>query len=196
RIETKGSSKEALVQTQAESGAGASSSANGTLDPQSKGPSQQELNAAQSNTADWLMSNHDYTGQRFVDLKQINRLNAASLRPACIYQAGDTKPFHNNPVVYHGVMYITTTYSTVALDATNCRARWRHDWKRKGVEVYPPNRGVAIKDGRVVRATTDGYLFALELETGKLLWERKVVASEKNEGSFNMAPMIYENLIL
>ena len=64
----------------------------GGSDPSSKGPSQQELNAAQSNSADWLMSNHDYTGQRYVELKEINRLNAASLRPACLYQAGDTKP--------------------------------------------------------------------------------------------------------
>src|SRR5262245_12414520 len=194
RIETQGSPKEGFIQPQAENEPGTSTtvkSANGT-----KGPSQEDLNAAQSNNADWLMSNHDYTGQRYTDLQQINRLNAPLLRPACIYQVGDTKPFHNNPVVYRGVMYITTTYSTVALDATNCRVRWRHDWRRKSTEVHPPNRGVAIKDGRVVRATTDGYLFALDLETGKLLWERKVVASEKNEGSFNMAPAIFEDLVL
>jgi len=199
KIETQGSLKEGFVQTPAEGDAGASAStkgAGGAPDPSSKGPSQQELNAAQSNSADWLMSNHDYSGQRYVDLKQINRLNAASLRPVCLYQAGDTKPFHNNPVVYRGVMYITTTYSTVAIDATNCRVKWRHDWRRKSVEVHPPNRGAAIKDGRVVRATTDGYLFALDIETGKLLWERKVVATEKNEGSFNMAPMIFEDLVL
>lgn len=196
KIEAQGSIKEGFVQAQADGAANASASASGAADPSSKGPSQQELNAAQSNTTDWLMSNHDYTGQRYVDLKQINRLNAASLRPVCLYQAGDTKPFHSNPVVYRGVMYITTTYSTIAIDATNCRMRWRHDWKRKSVEVYPPNRGAAIKDGRVVRATTDGYLFALDIETGKLLWERKVIAAEKNEGSFNMAPMIFENLIL
>jgi glucose dehydrogenase/cytochrome c5 len=203
KIEPQGSLKEGVIQTPTEGEANASPSSNnaggnagGAPDPSSKGPSQQELNAAQSNSADWLMSNHDYTGQRYVDLKEINRLNAASLRPACLYQAGDTKPFHNNPVVYRGVMYITTTYSTVAIDATNCRVRWRHDWRRKSVEIHPPNRGAAIKDGRVVRATTDGYLFALDIETGKLLWERKVVATEKNEGSFNMAPMIFENLVL
>jgi len=199
KIEPQGSLKEGFVQTQAEGEANATASTNGVggaHDPSSKGPSQQELNAAQSNAADWLMSNHDYTGQRYVDLKQINRLNAASLRPVCLYQAGDTKPFHNNPVVYRGVMYITTTYSTIAIDAANCQVKWRHDWKRKSVEVHPPNRGVAIKDGRVVRATTDGYLFALDIETGKPLWERKVIASEKAEGSFNMAPMIFENLVL
>src|SRR5262245_63405942 len=118
------------------------------------------------------MSSHYYTGQRFVYLKQINRLNAASLRPSCLYQAGDTKPFHNNPVVYRGVMYITTTYSTVAIDATNCRVKWRHDWRRKSVEVHPPNRGAAIKEGKVVRATTDGDVLALDIETGKPLRER------------------------
>ncbi len=194
KIETQGSSKEGFIQTRAESET--ATPTNGHLDPASKGPSQEELNTAASNAADWIMSNHDYTGQRYVDLKQINRLNASSLRPACMYQASDTKTFQTNPVVYRGVMYITTTYSTVALDATNCRVKWRHDWKRKSLEIYPPNRGAAIKDGRVVRATTDGYLFALDIETGKLLWERKVIATEKNEGSFNMAPMIFENLVM
>ena len=195
KIETQGSLKEDFIPAEGDNSASAGASKSAT-DPTTKGPSQQELNAAQSNSADWLMSNHDYTGQRYSDLKQINRLNAGSLRPTCMFQVGDTKPFHNNPVVYRGVMYVTTTYSTVAIDAANCRIKWRHEWRRKGVEVHPPNRGAAIKDGRVVRATTDGYLFALDIETGKPLWERKVVASEKNEGSFNMAPMIFEDLVM
>src|SRR6266508_2204522 len=186
KIEPQVSLKEGVVQTPAESGASASASTNGAggaPDPSSKGPSQQELNAASSNAADWLMSNHDYTGQRYVDLKQINRLNAASLRPVCLYQAGDTKPFPNNPVVYSGVMYSTTTSPTIAMDATNCRVKWRHNWKPKSVEVYPPNRGAAIKDGRVVRATTDGYLFALDIETGKPLWRFNTVPDDGEPGA-------------
>ncbi len=164
--------------------------------PSAKFPTQEELNAAGSNSNDWLMSNHDYSGQRFVDLKQITPNNAAQLRPTCMFQAGDTKPFHNNPVVYRGVMYVTTSTSTIALDAANCKVKWRHNWKPKSLEVHPPNRGVAIKDGRVVRATTDGYLFALNIETGQPLWERKVVDSAKGEGSFNMAPVIFEDTII
>lgn len=166
------------------------------LSPTSRFPTQEELNAAAGNTTDWLHSNHDYAGQRFVDLKQINAQNVAQLRPACIFQTGDTKPFHNNPLVYRGVMYITTTWSTIAIDAKTCKQRWRHDWKQKSLEIHPPNRGAAIKDGRIVRATTDGYLFALDLETGKPLWERKLISTEKNEGSFNIAPVIFENLVL
>ena len=196
KIEPQGSFKEVAINTPPSSDAKTTTAAGATLDPSSKGPSQEELNAAQTNTTDWLISNHDYSGQRYADLKQINQQNAASLRPACLYQASDTRAFHNNPIVYRGVMYITTPSSTIAIDATNCRVRWRHDRRSKSIEVWLPNRGVALKDGRLIRGTPDGYLLALDLETGKPLWERKVVASEKNEGGFNMAPTIFENLII
>ncbi|MFN0111284.1 MAG: PQQ-binding-like beta-propeller repeat protein, partial [Blastocatellia bacterium] len=164
--------------------------------PAAKFPTQTELNSAATNSTDWLVSNHDYGGQRFVDLKQINVRNASTLRPTCMYQASDIKAFHNNPLVYRGVMYLTTSTSTMAIDATNCKQKWRHNWRPRSIEVWPPNRGVAIKEGRVVRGTTDGYLFALDMETGKELWVKKVVDSSKNEGSFNMAPVIFENLVL
>jgi alcohol dehydrogenase (cytochrome c) len=199
KIEPQGSLKEGAIQTPAVGGANASASTNGAVgapDPSSKGPTQQELNAATSNAVDWLMSNHDYTGQRYIDLKQVNRLNAASLRPVCLYQAGDTKTFHGNPVVYRGVMYITTAYSTIAIDAASCRVKWRRDRKPKSPEIHAANRGPAIKDGKVVRTTPDGYLLALDIETGEPLWERKIIVTEKDEGTFNMAPMIFENLVL
>jgi alcohol dehydrogenase (cytochrome c) len=196
KIEPQSFAKDKMSVTQPEATAQANNSTKDGSPPSSGMPSQGELNAAQTNTTDWLVSNHDYSGQRFVDLKQINQQNVSTLRPACLYQIGDTKAFHTNPVVYRGVMYITTTWSTIALDAANCKVRWRHDWKPKSIEIWPPNRGVAIKDGRVVRATTDGYLFALDMETGKLLWEKKVVDTAKNEGSFNIAPVIFENLVI
>jgi alcohol dehydrogenase (cytochrome c) len=158
-------------------------------------PTQQELNAA-ADTTDWLMSNHDYGGQRFVDLKQINRQNVASLRPVAMYQAVDTNPFHTNPVVSGGSMYITVSDSTIALDAATLKVKWRSNRKPKGKEGWPMNRGVAIKDGLVVRGTHDGYLVALDAETGKVVWERALVDMTKHEGGFTMAPVIFEDLII
>lgn len=196
KIAPQGTSNSQLSDTQPTLAAKPPSPTSNSMAPSSNVPSQDELNAAQTNTTDWLSSNHDYSGQRFVDLKQINQQNVAMLRPSAIYQVGDTKAFHTNPIVYRGVMYITTTWSTIAIDATTGKLRWRHDWKPKSIEIWPPNRGVAIKEGRVVRATTDGYLFALDMATGKLLWEKKVVDAAKNEGSFNIAPVIFENLVL
>jgi len=140
------------------------------------GPTQAELDAAGEST-EWLLPNHDYAGQRYVDLKQITRDNAAQLRPLCIYQAGDTRGFQPNPLVYKGLMYITTVTSTIAIDAGTCMVRWRHDWRPKakeaaatiGTVVVNPfrSRGAALKDGTVVRSTSDGHLIALDASRGK-----------------------------
>ena len=74
--------------------------------------------------------------QRFVDVTRIDRQNVGSLRPVCLYQAGELRPFHTNPIVYRGTMYLTTSRSTIALDAVTCRVRWRHDWRPKARENW------------------------------------------------------------
>ncbi len=158
-------------------------------------PTQAELKAAQ-NTTDWLMPNHDYSGKRFVDLKQINRRNAASLQPVATYQVNDTSVFHNNPLIYQGVLYVATTNSTMALDAATLKVKWRVDRKPKGPDGWPMNRGAALKDGKLVRGTHDGYLLAYDAADGKLLWERPVLDRKKREAGFTMAPLIFEDLIL
>ncbi|MFN0120182.1 MAG: PQQ-binding-like beta-propeller repeat protein, partial [Blastocatellia bacterium] len=159
-------------------------------------PTQAELNAAHSHTMDWLLPKHDYAGQRFVDLKQINRRNAAALQPVAIYQAADTNAFHNNPLVYQGVMYIATLNATMALDAATLKVKWRVDRKPRGPEGWPVHRGVALKDGKVVRGTHDGYLLAYDAVDGKLLWERALMDMKNREAGFTMAPLLYEDLIL
>jgi PQQ-dependent dehydrogenase (methanol/ethanol family) len=163
--------------------------------PAPPGPTQAELTAAASNAADWLLTNHDYSGQRFVAATEITRENVRRLRPVCLYQAGDLRPFHTNPIVYRGVMYLTTSLSTIALDAATCRVRWRHDWTLKGRENWPSNRGIALKDGKIIRGTRDGYLLALDAETGRVLWERAAADSIIGE-TFTMPPLVFEDLIL
>ncbi len=159
-------------------------------------PTQAELTGAHTSTTDWLLSNHDYGGQRFVDLKQINRRNAGTLQPVAIYQAADSNVFHNNPLVYEGVMYVATSNATMALDAATLKLKWRVDRKPKGPDGWMMNRGVAIKDGKVVRGTHDGYLLAYDAVDGKLLWERPVLDRRKREAGFTMAPLLFEDLIL
>jgi alcohol dehydrogenase (cytochrome c) len=160
-----------------------------------QGPTQTELNAATSNAVDWLLPNHDYGGQRFVDATGINRENVHSLRATCVYRLGDLYPFHTNPIVYRGVMYVTTPYATIALDAVTCGVRWRHYWQPKASENWPQNRGVAVKAGKVIRGTRDGYLLALDADTGRLLWERAAADAAKGE-TFTMPPVVFEDLII
>src|SRR2546422_7183590 len=79
-----------------------------------QGPTQAELSAAASNAVDWLLTNHDYGGQRLVDATEITPHNAGSLPAACGYQAAGLRPLHTQPPVYPGGMYLTPSPATIA----------------------------------------------------------------------------------
>ncbi len=163
--------------------------------PSGGGPTQRELDAAAESTRDWLYHNHDYAGARFVALDQITPANVGHLQVVCALQLGEMSTSQSGPIVYQGVMYVTTATRTIALDARTCRVKWRHMWEFKGPAGWQNNRGVAIKDGWVVRGTSDGYLVALNAETGELVWARRVADSSQGE-TFTMPPLIYDDLIV
>ncbi|HUO13420.1 MAG TPA: PQQ-binding-like beta-propeller repeat protein [Verrucomicrobiae bacterium] len=163
--------------------------------PKSGGPTQEELNHAADSTRNWLYHTHDYAGARYVALDQINNQNAGQLRAVCVFQVGDEGNFQTGPIVYQGTMYITTNRSTLALNATDCRPKWRYSWEPRAGEVWTNNRGVAIKDGYLIRGSSDGYLLALNADTGKLVWAVKAADAAQGE-TFTMPPLIFEDLIL
>jgi alcohol dehydrogenase (cytochrome c) len=162
--------------------------------PRGKGPSAADLRDAASST-DWLYHTHDFRGTRFSPLEEINPGNVGRMQVACLYQLGSTENFLTGPIVYAGVMYVTTARLTVALDAATCHERWRHSWEPQDSEVWLNNRGVAIQDGYVVRGTADGYLFALDAADGNLLWARQVAKPAAGE-TITMPPLIYEDLVI
>jgi len=162
------------------------------------GPTQAELTAAGPKTTDWLFTNHDYGAQRYVDATQIKPSNVASLRPVCLYQVGDMFPFPTNPLIYKGTMYFTSRDATISIDAATCKLNWRYDRPSRVGAAYglKQNRGAAIKDGKLIYGTHDGFLIALDAGTGKELWVRDVADASKNQGGFTMAPILFEDLII
>ena len=162
---------------------------------QVSGPTQTELDAAETSRRDWLYASKGYAGQRYVDLDQINVHTASHLRAQCIYRSSTATPMQTNPIVYAGTMYLTLGRATVAIDAATCRERWSHQWQPKGDEISPTNRGAAIKDGKLVRGTSDGWLIALDLGSGQLLWSREI-ASAKTSQYLSMPPLIYKDMVI
>ncbi|ACB94613.1 pyrroloquinoline quinone-dependent dehydrogenase [Beijerinckia indica] len=159
------------------------------------GPTQQELNNATTDSANWPYVDHDYRGQRYTPLDQINAKNAADLTQICAYSFPEKMPAQTAPIVYNGTIFATTTHYTVAIDGANCKVIWQSEWKPRDHETFVTHRGAAIKDGKVVRGTADGYLLALDAETGKVLWSRQVV--KPSDGYFfSMPPLIYDDLVL
>ena len=159
------------------------------------GPTQDELNGAESATDTWLYASHDYAGSRFVDLKEITPANAKNMRPVCLYRSEQPASVQTSPLVYGGVMYLTFGRATVAIDAKTCRERWTYIWQPKGQEISPANRGAAIKDGKLVRGTADGYLLALDMADGSLLWSQPI-ASAAGGQYLAMPPLIFGDLII
>lgn len=160
------------------------------------GPTQRELVGAAGDAANWLYASKDYEGRRYADLRQITPKNAKQMRPVCIYRSTYAGATQANPLVYRGVMYLTIDKSVVALDAATCRERWTYTWDSKGVAgLSPANRGVAIKDGYLVRGTADGYLIALNMADGTLVWSRKIGGPESST-YMSMPPLIYDDLVI
>ena len=159
------------------------------------GPTTEELLRAADDRQNWLHPNKDYQGQRYVPSTQITVANAAQLRPVCIFRSTQVGATQTDLLVYRQVMYATGDESTVAINAQDCRPLWMKTWKLQGDVLSKANRGVALKDGRLIRGTPDGYLIALNMADGSLLWSRKI-ADAKSGQYLSAPPLIFEDRII
>ena len=105
------------------------------------------------------------------------------------------------PTIYNGVMYVVNGKWTFAIDVETGRQIWRTP-----VEVDPGvqrvaifgaiNRGAAtIYNGKLFRVTLDDHLLALDMKTGKELWNQKF--ADFNEGyTATGAPIVANGVLI
>src|SRR6202040_2601608 len=153
-----------------------------------------------TDTSNVLNYGMGYNLQRFSPLTQINKDNAKNLVPVWNYSFADDRSEESQPLVYQGVIYITTHAATMAVDVKT----GKQIWKTK-VE-YPPetprivccgiiNRGAAIYDGKIFRTTLDANVVALDAQTGKELW-RKNAIDFKNGYAMTVAPLVADGVVI
>ena len=185
-------------QASAGSSAGGSFKLNGLVgavrQPSTGKPTQSELDAADTTTTSWLMYNKGYRAERYSALARINTVNASHMRPVCMFQLGELGTFSTGPVMYDGIVYATTHLGTYAINATTCKKIWSHQHTAQGPEMNATNKGIAIADGRVIRGTQDGFLYALDAKTGAQLWMRQIVDWRIGEG-VGAAPLVWNGLV-
>src|SRR5690606_40018787 len=58
------------------------------------------------------------------------------------------------------------------------------------------NRGVALADGKVFVASLDGWLYALDRISGKVMWRVDTIADRKRAYTITGAPEIAGNLVI
>src|SRR5258707_13684447 len=159
-----------------------------------------ELKNDENTPGDVLTYGMGYSQNRFSPLTQINRDNVKRLVPAWSYSMADNRGQEAQALVKDGIIYLTDHEKTVALDALSGKQIW------KSVIEYPPdttravcsgivNRVAPMFDGKLYRTTLDAHVIALDLKTGKEIWNQK--AAEWKEGySMTAAPLIANNVLI
>ncbi len=146
----------------------------------------------------WLSYGGDYKNLRHSPVASLTPASVKGLHVAWSAPTGTTGQFETSPVVYGGVMYITSSYNRIlALDAKTGEILWRYDVQLPAdlrLCCGPVNRGVAIGGDLVIMATLDAHLIAFDRKTGKVAWN-VVIADYKEGYSSTAAPLIVGDLV-
>lgn len=150
-----------------------------TAQPDSPTVSWEDIANDDATPKDVLSYGMGLKGQRFSQLKQIDRSNVAKLVPAWSFSFGGEKQRgqETQALVHNGVVYVTASYSRIfALDAVTGKQLWAYE-HRLPDDIRPccdvVNRGAAIYGDKVYFGTLDARLVALNKDTGKVVWNKK-----------------------
>ena len=152
-----------------------------------------------SSQSDWPNYDGQYAGNRYSPLRQIDTSNVGRLGPKWIFPMDDTTPLQTTPIVFEGIMYVTTANQCFALDPGTGRQIWHFQRPRTrglvGNASGGINRGAAVSGDRVFMVTDHAHLLALSRFTGSLLWESEMADWHQNY-SATAAPLAIGDLII
>lgn len=132
---------------------------------------------ADSEPGNWLNYGNTWKEQRYSGLDQINDSNVDRLGLAWFAELGTLRGVVATPLAIDGVLYNTSAWNvTTAYKGDTGEVLWTFDPK------VPPeyaritccgvvSRGLAAWNGKIIIATLDGRLIALDAATGTPVWE-------------------------
>ena len=165
------------------------------------GPTSADLMADATTPGDVLSYGMGPWQQRFSPLDKLNADNVTKLVPVFGASLGGEKQRGQEaqPLVYDGTIYVTGSYSRLfAFDARTGEKKWEYN-ARLPDGIMPccdvVNRGAAIHGDKVIFATLDAHLIALNRETGKVVWNKKT-ADYQAGYSATAAPIIVKDMVI
>jgi len=145
-------------------------------------------------TGEWLTWRRGFDDQGFSPLKQITKSNVNNLRVAWSWTLS---PGANEatPLVHDGVMFLHSPGDKLqALDAATGDLLWQY------ARILPPGvnagnkRAVSIYGNKVYMATSDVHAVALDVKTGRVVWDQPLV----EERGFNLSggPLVAKGKVM
>jgi alcohol dehydrogenase (cytochrome c) len=156
--------------------------------------SSEQILAAGNKSDEWLTYSGSLDGRRYTPLSEITPSNVSQLRVRWVRQFDSTETaVESTPLVVNGVIFITEPPSNViAFDARSGKSMWRYE-RRIPADVAlccgRVNRGLAVIGHVLFLGSLDGYLIALDANTGTVLWETEV-ARASDRYSMTGAPLV------
>ena len=152
-----------------------------------------------ANPQHWLQFGGDYSNLRHSPITELSPENVDDLNFAWGFPTGTQGQFAVSPVVYDGIMYVTSSYNRLfALDARTGELYWRYDHEQPNdlrLCCGPANRGVAIHGDTVLMATLDAKIMAFNRLSGEILWQTEIIEYYRGF-SATSAPLIVKDLAI
>jgi len=148
------------------------------------------------NTENVTTQSMGYDRKSYSPLKQINKSNVKRLVPIWNASVMNDQGELAAPTIYNGVMYVINGKWTFAIDVETGRQIWRTPVELEpGIQRSAFNRGAAtIYNDKLFRVTVDNHVLALDMTTGKQIWNQKF--ADANDGYYATSAPIIANGVL
>ena len=149
---------------------------------------------------DWMMWRRTYDGWGYSPLDQVNRENVKNLRPVWSWSL-NSGASETTPLVYKGVLFVHNNGDRIdALDAATGDLLWEYS-RKLSPEILATNsiwltkRNMAIYQDKLISATSDGHIIALNVRTGAVMWD--IVGGAYEQGwRYTGGPMVVNGVII
>ncbi len=154
-----------------------------------------------SDGANWAAFGRTYGEQHYSPLTQINDGNIGKLGLEWYVDIEQGNPV-SSPLAIDGTLFYATGYSVIhAVNPVTGELLWTYDPEvakhaGKRLRMGWGIRGIAYWNGKVITATHDGRLVALDAKTGELVWSANTLKGE-SEGLFiSGAPRVFDGKVI
>lgn len=154
----------------------------------------------------WTMPAGDYGNLRFSPLSEINTGNVHNLHVVGTMTTGIPHGHEGGPLFVGSTMYVVTPFpdNLIAYDMSDPSKGFPMKW------IYKPNpsvesegvaccdvvnRGASYADGKIVYATLDNHVVAVDAQSGKEVWKTQTGDIHFGETT-TMAPVVVKDVVL
>jgi len=145
---------------------------------------------------DWLMARRNYQGWSSSPLTQITRDDVKNLQLAWVWAMNEGGANEPMPLVHNGIIYLINTGNVLqALDGRTGDLIWENHVGPNAQVGIAAMRNIAIYENKVLVATNDARLVAVDARNGRTVWDTPI--ADRAKGYANTAgPIVIHGIVV